>query len=47
MNTFDCQRGTLLGPAVDDALGAAVEFELPGTCEPATDYRDSGSDDLA
>ena len=30
------QRGTLLGLAVGDALGAAVEFQLPGTFEPVT-----------
>ncbi len=31
MLTVDRQHGTLLGPAIGDALGAAVEFEPPGT----------------
>jgi len=35
----DRQRGTLLGLAVGDALGAAVEFEIPGSFEPVTGYR--------
>lgn len=38
----DRQRGTLLGLAVGDALGAAVEFKPPGTFEPVTDYRGAG-----
>ena len=32
-------RGTLLGLAVGDALGAAVEFETPGSFESVTGYR--------
>src|SRR6516225_2747153 len=35
-------RGMLLGLAVGDALGAAVEFEPPGTFEPVTDFRGGG-----
>ena len=36
------QRGTLLGLAIGDALGAAVEFQPPGTFEPVTGYRGGG-----
>ncbi len=32
----------LLGLAVGDALGAAVEFEPPGTFDPVTDFRAGG-----
>ena len=35
----DRQAGCLYGLAVGDALGAAVEFEPPGTFEPVTGYR--------
>ncbi|MFH1918817.1 MAG: hypothetical protein ABIP48_02875 [Planctomycetota bacterium] len=35
----DSQRGTLLGLAVGDALGAAVEFQMPGAFELVTGYR--------
>jgi ADP-ribosyl-[dinitrogen reductase] hydrolase len=38
----DKQRGCLLGMAVGDALGAAVEFQPPGTFEPVTGYRAGG-----
>ncbi len=38
MSLGDSQRGTLLGLAVGEALGAAVEFEMPGTFEPVTGY---------
>src|SRR5579859_5465478 len=38
----DRQRGTLVGLAVGDALGAAVEFKHPGTFEPVTGYRSGG-----
>ncbi|MFZ5828461.1 MAG: ADP-ribosylglycohydrolase family protein [Planctomycetota bacterium] len=38
----DRQRGALLGLAVGDALGAAVEFRAPGTFAPVTGYRDGG-----
>jgi len=43
----DRQRGTLLGLAIADALGAAVEFQLPGTFEPVTTYRAGGPHGLA
>ena len=42
MTLLDRQRGCLLGLAVGDALGAAVEFQPPGTFEPVTGYRDGG-----
>jgi len=38
----DNQRGCLLGMAIGDALGAAVEFKQPGTFEPVTGYRAGG-----
>jgi ADP-ribosyl-[dinitrogen reductase] hydrolase len=38
----DRRRGALLGLAVGDALGAAVEFSPPGTFEPVTGYRAGG-----
>ena len=41
------QRGALLGLAVGDALGAAVEFSPPGTFKPVTDYRAGGPHGLA
>jgi ADP-ribosyl-[dinitrogen reductase] hydrolase len=42
MNTTDRKRGTLLGLAVGDALGAAVEFRRPGSFPPVTGYRAGG-----
>ena len=39
---LDRQRGMLLGLAVGDALGAAVEFKAPGSFVPVTDYRRGG-----
>ena len=42
MTLLDRQRGCLLGLAVGDALGAAVEFQPPGTFEPVTGYRAGG-----
>jgi ADP-ribosylglycohydrolase len=36
------QRGMLLGLAVGDALGASVEFEVPGSFEPVIGYRGGG-----
>jgi len=42
MNIRDRQRGCLLGLAIGDALGAAVEFRPPGSFEPVTDYRAGG-----
>jgi ADP-ribosyl-[dinitrogen reductase] hydrolase len=38
----DRQRGTLIGLAVGDALGAAVEFKSPGTFKPVTGFRSGG-----
>lgn len=42
MSIIDRQHGAFLGLAVGDALGAAVEFQSPGTFTPVTDYRDGG-----
>jgi ADP-ribosylglycohydrolase len=47
MASVDRQRGTLLGLAIADALGAAVEFQCPGTFEPVTGYRAGGPHGLA
>ena len=41
-DVLDRKRGTLLGLAIGDALGAAVEFESPGTFEPVTGFRGNG-----
>lgn len=38
----DRKRGALLGLAVGDSLGAAVEFQGRGTFEPVKGYRDGG-----
>lgn len=38
----DRQRGALLGLAIGDALGAAVEFKPPGTFPLVTTFRDGG-----
>jgi ADP-ribosylglycohydrolase len=38
----DRRRGTLIGLAVGDALGAAVEFCSPGSFAPVTAYRGGG-----
>lgn len=38
----DRYRGALLGLAVGDCMGAAVEFSPPGTFEPVTDLRGGG-----
>ncbi len=42
MAVLDRQRGCLLGLAVGDALGAAVEFQPAGSFEPVTGYRAGG-----
>ena len=42
MTMKDRSRGTLIGLAVGDALGGAVEFKSPGSFPPVTGYRDSG-----
>jgi hypothetical protein len=39
MTIDDRRRGCLIGLAVGDALGAAVEFRSPGSFEPVSDYR--------
>src|SRR5690349_16559304 len=36
------QRGSLIGLAVGDALGAAGEFQASGSFVPVTGYRDGG-----
>jgi ADP-ribosylglycohydrolase len=38
----DRRRGALIGLAVGDALGAAVEFKAPGSFPPVTHYRSGG-----
>ena len=38
----DRQRGALIGLAIGDALGAAVEFMSPGRFKPVTGYRGGG-----
>src|SRR6266851_10150544 len=38
----DRHRGALIGLAVGDALGAAVEFKSPGSFAPVTGYRNGG-----
>jgi len=40
--SVDRLRGTLIGLAVGDALGAAVEFKPPGSFPPVTGYRAGG-----
>ncbi len=47
MDIVNRQRGALIGLAVGDALGAAVEFMSPGSFPPVTDYRDGGPHGLA
>ncbi|MCR4411676.1 MAG: ADP-ribosylglycohydrolase family protein [Thermoguttaceae bacterium] len=47
MLSADRQRGTLLGLAIGDALGAAVEFKSPGTFPEVTDFRAGGPHRLA
>jgi ADP-ribosylglycohydrolase len=46
-NFTDRRRGALFGLAVGDALGAAVEFESPGTFPPVTGFRGDGPHGLA
>ncbi|MBI4027571.1 MAG: ADP-ribosylglycohydrolase family protein [Verrucomicrobia bacterium] len=41
------QRGMLFGLAVGDALGAAVEFQRPGSFEPVSGFRTGGPHGLA
>jgi len=47
MMSVDRQRGTLIGLAIADALGAAVEFEPLGTFPEVTGYRGGGPHSLA
>lgn len=47
MMPTDRQRGALLGLAIGDALGAAVEFKPPGTFPKVTGYRGGGPHGLA
>ena len=47
MLSIDRQRGTLIGLAIGDALGAAVEFNRPGTFPLVTGYRGGGPHGLA
>jgi len=47
MNVGDRGRGCLLGLAVGDALGAAVEFKPRGTFTPVTTFRGDGPHGLA
>ncbi len=42
LNRQDRQRGAFYGLAVGDALGAAIEFQAPGTFKPVVGYRDGG-----
>lgn len=42
MAILDRQRGCLIGLAVGDALGAAVEFMSPGSFAPVTTFRSGG-----
>jgi len=39
---IDRRRGALIGLAIGDALGAAVEFKPPGSFTPVTHYRSGG-----
>ena len=41
------QRGEMLGLAIGDAPGAAVEFKPPGSFSEVTGYRDGGPHRLA
>lgn len=46
METRDRQRGCLLGLAVGDALGSAVEFQTPGSFVPVAGFRGGGPHEL-
>jgi len=39
-------RGTIIGLAVGDGLGAAIEFRPPGSFPPVIGYRDGGPHNL-
>lgn len=47
LSALDRARGSLLGLATGDALGAAVEFLAPGSFEPVTGMRGGGALGLA
>jgi ADP-ribosylglycohydrolase len=47
MSNTDRQRGTLFGLAISDALGAAIDFQPPGTFESVTGCRGGGPHGLA
>ena len=47
MLSVDRQHGTLVGLTVGDAIGAAIEFETPGTFPEVTGYRGGGPHGLA
>jgi ADP-ribosyl-[dinitrogen reductase] hydrolase len=47
MNILERYRGSLLGLAVGDALGATLEFEEPGTFEPIEEIEGGGPFSLA
>jgi ADP-ribosyl-[dinitrogen reductase] hydrolase len=47
MLPVDRQRGTLLGLAIGDAMGAAVEFMDPNSFPPVTGFRSGGPHGLA
>ncbi|MDH5233312.1 MAG: ADP-ribosylglycohydrolase family protein [Gemmatimonadota bacterium] len=47
LSVLDRARGSLLGLATGDALGAAVEFLAPGSFEPVTGMRGGGALGLA
>lgn len=40
--TISSRVGSIVGLAIGDALGAPVEFQVPGQFEPVTDYRAGG-----
>lgn len=42
MSTIDRKRGALVGLAVGDALGAPIEFQLPGSFAEVTGFRAGG-----
>jgi ADP-ribosyl-[dinitrogen reductase] hydrolase len=42
MTMEDRKRGCFYGLAIGDALGAAIEFQMPGTFVPVAGYRDGG-----
>ncbi len=46
MHILDRFKGSMLGLAVGDAVGAAVEFMLPGTFEPVSGMRGGGPHQL-